>query len=112
MASTSKVLTKIFGDPQVRLLKGLQKKVASINALSDKYKKLSKPELRKQTDILKQKLRKKGTTIDDIMPDAFALVREASDRVLGMRHFDVQLIGGMALHEGNVAEMKTGEVKP
>ncbi|MEI7539192.1 MAG: preprotein translocase subunit SecA [Candidatus Saccharibacteria bacterium] len=111
MASTSKVLTKIFGDPQVRLLKGLQKKVASINALSDKYKKLSKPELRKQTDILKQKLRKKGTTIDDIMPDAFALVREASDRVLGMRHFDVQLIGGMALHEGNVAEMKTGEGK-
>ncbi len=111
MASTTKVLTKIFGDPQLRLLKGLQKKVASINALSDKYKKLSKPELRKQTDILKQKLHKKGTTIDDIMPDAFALVREASDRVLGMRHFDVQLVGGMALHEGNVAEMKTGEGK-
>jgi preprotein translocase subunit SecA len=111
MASTSKVLTKIFGDPQLRLLKGLQKKVASINALSDKYKKLSKPELQKQTDILKQKLHKKGTTVDDIMPDAFALVREVSDRVLSMRHFDVQLIGGMALHEGNVAEMKTGEGK-
>ena len=111
MVNKNKVLTKVFGDPQVRLLKGLRKKVTAINALTDKYKKFSKPELRKQTEVLKAKLQEKGTTLDTILPDAFALVRESSERVLGMRHFDVQLIGGMALHEGNVAEMKTGEGK-
>ncbi len=111
MVSKNKVLTKIFGDPQARLLKGLQKKVVAINALSDKYKKMSKVELKKQTSILKEKLQTKGATLDSILPDAFALVREASDRVLSMRHFDVQLIGGMTLHDGNVAEMKTGEGK-
>ncbi|HUC96255.1 MAG TPA: preprotein translocase subunit SecA, partial [Candidatus Saccharimonadales bacterium] len=111
MVNKNKVLTKIFGDPQVRLLKGLQKKVASINTLSDKYEKMTKPELKKQTEVLKNRLRKKGTTLDAVMPDAFALVREVSTRVLGMRHFDVQLVGGMALHEGKVAEMKTGEGK-
>jgi preprotein translocase subunit SecA len=111
MVNKNKVLTKIFGDPQVRILKGLQKKVASINALSDKYAGMTKPELKKQTDVLKNRLHKKGTTLDTIMPDAFALVREASSRILGMRHFDVQLVGGMALHEGKVAEMKTGEGK-
>jgi len=111
MVNKNKVLTKIFGDPQARTLKGLQKKVATINALSDKYKNFSKPELKKQTEILKKRLHKKGTTLDSILPDAFALVREASERILGMRHFDVQLVGGMALHEGKVAEMKTGEGK-
>ena len=111
MVNKNKVLTKIFGDPQVRILKGLQKKVASINALSDKYKKFSKSELKKQSEIIKKRLQKKGVTLDSILPDAFALVREASDRILGMRHFDVQLVGGMALHEGKVAEMKTGEGK-
>jgi preprotein translocase subunit SecA len=111
MVSKHKVLTKIFGDPQVKLLKGLQKKVTAINALSDKYKKMSKSELKKQTDVLKSKLAKKGTALDSILPDAFALVRESSERLLKMRHFDVQLIGGMALHDGNVAEMKTGEGK-
>jgi preprotein translocase subunit SecA len=111
MVSKQKVLTKIFGDPQARLLKALQKKVSSINALTEKYQKMSKKELKQQTEILKNRLQKKGTTLDNLLPDAFALVREVSDRVLGMRHFDVQLIGGMALHEGNVAEMKTGEGK-
>jgi preprotein translocase subunit SecA len=111
MAGKNRVLTKIFGDPQVRLLKGLQKKVAAINGLSDKYSKLSKKELKQQTEVLKRKLSEKSVTLDSVLPDAFALVREASDRVLGMRHFDVQLIGGMTLHEGNVAEMKTGEGK-
>ncbi len=72
---------------------------------------MSKPELKKQTQVLKKRLSTKGTTLDSILPDTFALVREVSDRVLGMRPFDVQLIGGMALHEGNVAEMKTGEGK-
>lgn len=109
--SKQKVLTKVFGDPQKRILKGLEKKIGAINALEDRYKKMTKPELRKQTEVLKKRLAKKGTKLDDLLPDAFALVREASDRVLGMRHFDVQLIGGMALHEGNVAEMKTGEGK-
>lgn len=111
MVSRQSVLTKIFGDPQKRILKGLQKKVEAVNVLSDKYKKMSKPELRKQTEVLKKRLEKKNTTLDDILPDAFALVREASDRILGMRHFDVQLIGGMVLHDGNVAELKTGEGK-
>ena len=104
-------LTKIFGDPQKKILKRLQKKVALVNALAPKYQKLSTPELKKQTELLKKRLAKKGTTLDSIMPDAFALVREASQRVLGMRHFDVQLIGGLVLHEGNIAEMKTGEGK-
>src|ERR1035437_8265697 len=109
MVSKQGVLTKIFGDPQTKLLKTLQKKVASINALSDKYAKLSKADLKKQTEILKKQRQKKGVTIAAILPDAFALVREASYRVVGRRPFDAQLIGGMALHEGNVAEMKTGE---
>ena len=111
MVSRQKVLTKVFGDPQKRILKSLEKRVTTVNALGDKYKKLSKTELRQQTEVLKKRLDKKGTTLDEILPDAFALVREASDRVLGMRHFDVQLMGGMVLHDGNVAELKTGEGK-
>ncbi len=105
------VLTKVFGDPQRRIIKGLEKKVANVNVLEDKYKKMKKAELAKQTEVLKKRLSNKAVTLDDVLPDAFAVVREASDRVLGMRHFDVQLIGGMALHGGNVAEMKTGEGK-
>jgi preprotein translocase subunit SecA len=111
MVSRQGALTKIFGDPQTKILKALQKRVKSINDLTDKYAKFSKTELKKQTEVLKKQLQKKDVTLDSILPDAFALVREASDRVLGMRHFDVQLIGGMALHDGNVAEMKTGEGK-
>ena len=104
-------LTKVFGDPQARIIKRLKKRVETINNLADKYHEMKTPELKKQTEVLKKRLTKKGTTLDDILPDAFALVREAGDRVLSMRHFDVQLIAGMALHEGNVAEMKTGEGK-
>ena len=104
-------LTKVFGDPQARIIKRLKKRVETVNNLADKYHEMKTPELKKQTEVLKRRLEKKGTTLDDILPDAFALVREAGDRVLGMRHFDVQLIAGMALHEGNVAEMKTGEGK-
>lgn len=111
MVTKQGMLTKIFGDPQKRILKGLEKKVGAINALTDTYKVMSKSDLQKQTAVLKKRLEKKGTKLDDILPDAFALVREASERVLGMRHFDVQLIGGMSLHDGNVAEMKTGEGK-
>ena len=106
-----KALTKVFGDPQKKILRRLEKRVVTINNLTDTYKKMKKPELAKQTEVLKKKLARKNVTLDTILPDAFALVREAGDRVLGMRHFDVQLIGGMALHDGNVAEMKTGEGK-
>jgi preprotein translocase subunit SecA len=104
-------LTKIFGDPQAKILKRLRKRVASINNLAEHYKGMTIPELKKQTQVLKDRLADDKTTLDDLLPDAFALVREAADRTLKMRHFDVQLIGGMALHEGNVAEMKTGEGK-
>ena len=111
MVSSQKALTKVFGDPQQRILKRLQKKVVLINNLADSYKKLNKKELQAKTAEFKARLEKKQDTLDSLLPDAFALVREASERVLGMRHFDVQLIGGMALHEGDVAEMKTGEGK-
>jgi preprotein translocase subunit SecA len=111
MISRQGALTKIFGDPQKKTLKRLQKKVDAINMLAEKYKKLSKTDLKKQTDVLLKRLEKKDESLDTILPDAFALVREASTRVLGMRHFDVQLIGGMVLHDGDIAEMKTGEGK-
>lgn len=111
MVSKQTALTKVFGDPQKRTLKRLQKRVAEVNALAEKYHSMKVAELKKQTDVLKKRLEKKGVTLDTILPDAFALVREASDRVLKQRHYDVQLIGGMVLHEGNVAELKTGEGK-
>jgi preprotein translocase subunit SecA len=112
MISKNRALNKIFGDPQARIIKNLRKKVVIINSLADKYSKMSDAVLRQQTDILKTALKQdKSTTLDTILPDAFALVRETSDRVLHQRPFDVQLIGGIVLHEGNVAEMKTGEGK-
>ena len=106
-----KALSKIFGDPQKKILKRLRKQVDVINGLNDKYEKMSDKELRTQTDELKKRLSKKSVTLDTILPDAFAVAREAAKRVIGERPYDVQLIGGMVLHEGNVAEMKTGEGK-
>ncbi len=103
------LLKKLLGDPQARTIKRLKRRVRDVNALSDKYKKMSDAELKSQTDKLKGRLKKES--LDAILPDAFAVVREAAERTLGMRHFDVQLIGGMVLHEGSVAEMKTGEGK-
>ena len=103
------ILKRVLGDPQARNIKRLRRKVLSINALASKYKAFSDDDLKKQTDVLKKRLKKES--LDAILPDAFALVREASTRILGQRHFDVQLIGGIALHEGSVAEMKTGEGK-
>ncbi|MGC1177359.1 MAG: preprotein translocase subunit SecA, partial [Candidatus Saccharimonadales bacterium] len=103
------VFKKILGDPQARTVKRLRKRVKLVNDLSDKYKKLTDKQLREQTDVLKKRLKKES--LDDILPDAFAVAREGATRALGQRHFDVQLIGGMVLHEGNVAEMKTGEGK-
>ena len=103
------VLKKILGDPQAKTVKRLRKRVELVNALSSKYEKLSDKQLQSQTAELKKRLAKES--LDAILPDAFAVVRESAKRVLGQRHFDVQLIGGMVLHEGNVAEMKTGEGK-
>ena len=88
----------------------MRKKVAKINAVEDTYIKLSNEELKAKTDEFKKRL-ENGETLDDILVDAFATVRETAKRVLGMRAYDVQLIGGMILHEGKIAEMKTGEGK-
>ncbi|PAU88498.1 preprotein translocase subunit SecA [Pseudomonas sp. WN033] len=104
------LLKKLFGSKNERELKRMGKMVASVNALEEKLNALSDEQLKAQTQVLKDRLAK-GETLDDILPDAFAVVREASKRVLGMRHFDVQLIGGLVLHEGKIAEMKTGEGK-
>jgi preprotein translocase subunit SecA len=103
------VFKKILGDPQAKTVKRLRKRVKLVNDRADTYKKMSDRQLREQTDVLKKRLKKES--LDAILPDAFAVVREAATRALGQRHFDVQLIGGMVLHEGNVAEMKTGEGK-
>jgi preprotein translocase subunit SecA len=103
------VFKKILGDPQARTVKRLRKRVKDVNALAGKYEKLTDKQLREQTAVLKKRLKKES--LDALLPDAFAVIREAATRSLGMRHFDVQLIGGMVLHEGNVAEMKTGEGK-
>lgn len=105
-----KVLTKVFGDPQAKTIKRLTKKVKQINELENVYEKMSLAKLAKQTEEFKKQLKDKKT-LDDILPHAFAVVRETAKRTLGMRHFDVQLIGGMVMHEGTVAEMKTGEGK-
>jgi preprotein translocase subunit SecA len=106
----TKFLKKILGDPQAATIRRLRKRVREINNLADKYKKMSDKQLAAQTDEFKKQLAA-GKTLDQILPDAFAVVREAATRTLGQRHYDVQLIGGMVLHEGNVAEMKTGEGK-
>ncbi|WP_439517746.1 preprotein translocase subunit SecA [Hydrogenophaga sp.] len=108
MATT--FLTKIFGSRNDRLLKTYRKTVERINGLESKYEKLGDDELRAQTDAFKQRVTQ-GETLEAILPEAFAVVREASKRVMKMRHFDVQLVGGLALHHGKVAEMRTGEGK-
>ena len=105
----TKVLKRVLGDPQAATIKRLRKRVVKINDLADKYKKMTDKQLREQTVVLKKRLEKEK--LDEILPDAFAVVREAATRTLKQRHFDVQLIGGMVLHEGNVSEMKTGEGK-
>ncbi|HXH02896.1 MAG TPA: preprotein translocase subunit SecA [Candidatus Competibacteraceae bacterium] len=106
----STVLKKIFGSRNDRVLKRMRKVVAEINALEPAIAALSDAELRAKTDEFKNRLAK-GETLDALLPEAFAVVREAGKRVLGMRHFDVQLIGGIVLHEGKIAEMRTGEGK-
>ncbi len=105
-----KILTQIFGSRNDRLLKNYRRTVQQINALEPKYEKLDDTELRAQTEAFRQRLAQ-GETLDQLLPEAFAVVREAGKRSLKMRHFDVQLMGGMALHEGKIAEMRTGEGK-
>lgn len=105
----NKLFKRVLGDPQAKTLKRLKKRVKDINSLESKYKKLNEKQLKEQTAKLKARLEKES--LDKILPDAFAVTREAAFRVLKQRHFDVQIIGGMTLHEGKVAEMKTGEGK-
>jgi preprotein translocase subunit SecA len=104
------VARKIFGSSNDRVVAGLRPIVQKTNALEEKYRPLTDDELRAQTDVLRGRLAE-GETLDDVMPDAFAVVREAAKRTLGQRHFDVQLMGGAVLHSGKIAEMKTGEGK-
>ena len=101
---------KLFGTPNDRRVKGYQPRVAAINELESELEKLSDEALKARTDEFRKELAE-GKTLDDILVPAFATVREAAKRTLGQRHFDVQLIGGMVLHEGDIAEMKTGEGK-
>ena len=101
---------KVFGSRNERLVKQYLQKVKAINALEPAMEKLSDAELAGKTAEFKSRL-EKGETLDKLLPEAFAVVREASKRVLGMRHFDVQMVGGMVLHDGKIAEMRTGEGK-
>jgi preprotein translocase subunit SecA len=105
-----KLLTSIFGSRNDRLLKQYRQVVTKINALEPQFEALDDASLRAKTAEFKQRL-EQGSTLDDLLPEAFAVVREASKRTLKMRHFDVQLMGGMALHQGKIAEMRTGEGK-
>jgi len=106
----NRFLTRIFGSRNQRVLRRLQGLVAQVNALEPKYQALSDAELAAQTVRFRERL-EQGENLETLKPEAFAVVREAARRVLGMRHFDVQLIGGAVLHEGKIAEMKTGEGK-
>lgn len=106
-----KFVKKVLGDPEAKTLKRLKKRIKDINSLEPSYKKLSDTALRKKTEEFKKTLTEKGQTLDTILPEAFAAVREMAWRQIQQRHYDVQLVGGMVLHEGMVAEMKTGEGK-
>ena len=120
-----KLLTKVFGSSNQRYLKSIQPIVDQINELEPAIKKLSDEQLRARTAEFKEQLqravadttdpedrkRREREALDEILPEAFAIVREASVRTTGMRHFDVQLIGGIVLHQGRIAEMRTGEGK-
>lgn len=103
-------LTKIFGSKNERVLKALYPVVDAVNSLESKYSAMTDQQLADQTREFKSRY-ENGQTLDDLLPEAFAVVREASRRTLNMRHFDVQILGGIVLHQGNIAEMKTGEGK-
>ena len=105
-----KLARTVFGSANDRFVKRQFKIVQQINALEPEIEKLNNDELKGKTDEFRRRL-KEGETLDDILPEAFAVVREAAKRTLGQRHYDVQLIGGIVLHKGMIAEMKTGEGK-
>lgn len=105
------LLAKIFGSRNQRLIKTMYKKVEIINRFEATISQLTDEQLAEKTNQFKQKIKEGVASLDDLLPEAFAVVREASKRVLGMRHYDVQLIGGMVLHQGKIAEMRTGEGK-
>ena len=105
-----KLLTKVFGSRNDRTLRRMRKVVAQINAMEPAMEQLSDDELKGKTAEFRARL-EKGESVDSLLPDAFAVVREASKRVFGMRHFDVQLLGGMVLNDRCIAEMRTGEGK-
>src|SRR6185312_12138473 len=107
LASLAKTL---FGSANDRKVKPLWATVSKINALEPRFSAMSDAELAAMTPAFRERL-EKGETLDDLLPEAFAVVREAAKRTLGQRHFDVQLVGGMVLHKGNISEMKTGEGK-
>ena len=104
------LITKIVGSRNDRLVKKMGKAVQKINDLEESIKTLSDAEIKAKTPELRQR-HEAGESLDALLPEAFALVREASWRTLGLRHYDVQMIGGMVLHQGKIAEMKTGEGK-
>lgn len=106
----TQILTKMFGTKHDREMKKIQPTVDKINSLEAQYSQLTDDQLKAKTPEFQERLRK-GETVDDILPEAFAVCREASKRVLGMRHYDVQMIGGIVLNRGNIAEMRTGEGK-
>jgi preprotein translocase subunit SecA len=106
----NQVITKVFGSKHERDVKRLQPRVAEVNALEPKIRPLTDEALRAKTEEFRKRLAD-GTALDDLLPEAFAVVREAARRVLAMRHYDVQLVGGMVLHQGKIAEMRTGEGK-
>ena len=103
-------LSKIFGDANQRYIDSLKPTISRINSLENDFEQLSDSGLKEKTIQFRERL-SQGETLDDLLPEAFAAVREASKRALGQRHFDVQLMGGMALHQGKISEMKTGEGK-
>ncbi len=104
------ILNKILGSSNSRKLKKMNRTVAVINSLEESLESLTDEELREKTSEFKQRI-EEGVSLDDILPEAFAAVRESSKRTLGLRHFDVQMVGGMVLHQGNISEMRTGEGK-
>ncbi|HRC65865.1 MAG TPA: preprotein translocase subunit SecA, partial [Dermatophilaceae bacterium] len=106
----AKVFEKLLRAGEGRVVKRLEAVAAQVNILEEDFEKLTDAELRAETDTFKRRLAE-GESLDAILPEAFAAVREASKRTLGKRHFDVQIMGGVALHQGNVAEMRTGEGK-
>ena len=103
------ILGKLFGTKNDKEVKKYRKRVEAINALEPKYSAMSDEEIQTEIDAIKEKLQLNSVTTNEVLNDVFAITREASKRVLGMRHYDVQLIGGLVLNDGRIAEMVTGE---